>query len=301
MSPIEHICDGEGAWGDGVRLAGPAIHAFRETKSVLHESLREIGVLEGTDGVILHTLQNLLGRIEEQTEGMLVCMSTGCGAAAETVARTVVETSINFIYILKGHRAKRIFSFFRIYLREHGKRLDEWSAFVAAQHSGEAARTIQEIISSRREGLDALRGFAEQIAVECGFPDEPASYDWNKKLFERFKATGHSESYWTVYHRLSAATHGNAEDTIRWLLGICYRLIQQDEGPLLKLAEETVNYSAMMVRIAVRYYIEASIDLCVIYDLWAASKRLREISDEIGRAGLDLSVEAGVPTHGARL
>jgi hypothetical protein len=298
MSPIERICEKEQAWDDaGVSLAAPAIHAFRETRSVVGESIQTLGNFEGANGVIFHTLQNLLGRIEEQTEGMLVCLSTGCCAAAETIARTVVETSINFIYILRGHRANRIFSYFRIYLREHGKRLDEWSAFVTNEQSGEAARIIQEMISGRREGLSSLRAFAEQIAVECGFPDEPDSYDWNAKLFERFKATGHSASYWTVYHRLSASTHGNAEDTIRWLLGLFHRLERQDDEPLLKLASETVNYTAMMVRIAVRYYIEASIHVCIIYDLFEATKKLQKLFEDIAHSILALSDAAGAPKH----
>jgi hypothetical protein len=42
---------------------------------------------------------------------------------------------------------------------------------------------------------------------------------------------------------LSASTHGNAEDTIRWLLGLFHRLERQDDEPLLKLASETVNYT----------------------------------------------------------
>ena len=88
----------------------------------------------------------------------------------------------------------------------------------------------------------------------------------DSKLFDRFKATDHTDSYWTIYHRLSAATHGNAEETIRWLLGMYPLLDSGDDRLLTKVGIETVNYTAMMLRFAVRFYIESTVHKMCIRD-----------------------------------
>ncbi len=81
-----------------------------------------------------------------------------------------------------------------------------------------------------------------------------------------------NRDYLTSYHRLSSSSHINAEETIRWLIGTYYSVVGQDPQLSIKLACETVSYSAMMTGIAVAHYIEANI---------AAGRALKTKLDEV--------------------
>jgi len=296
MSPIEQLRACKGGIPEGVaEFADPAIDAFLSARQIVHNALHDFNDLEDQKGLIYHTLENLLGRLEEQTEGMLTCFVSGCPAAAETVARTVVETSVNLIYMARGDFLKRVFSYFRIYRREHGKRLDEWEAFIKAEHPIDVTRSINSMIQERRKALDSFREFSEKLADSCGFPENPNTADWEPKLFQRFKAIGDSVGYWTVYHRLSGATHGNAEDTIRWLMSKYHILQSGDDKLQTAMALENMAYTAMMLRISVRYYIHAAACTCAVLNLIEAANLLKPIFSGLTNSIDEIADAAGCP------
>ncbi len=63
---------------------------------------------------------------------MLVAMTTGSPASAEALGRIVVKSSVNLIFLAKRGDTATLVRFYRSWLDEHGKRLNQWTQLVQA-------------------------------------------------------------------------------------------------------------------------------------------------------------------------
>src|ERR1700743_3325551 len=76
-------------------LANPAVVALDTAHHIFAEAFDTAPEPKETAGLIRCALENFSNRLYEQAAGMLVCLGSGSAAAAETLARTVIEGAFN--------------------------------------------------------------------------------------------------------------------------------------------------------------------------------------------------------------
>jgi hypothetical protein len=276
-------------------LSEPAIEALESSKQLFTEAFSKSPLPEPTSGVWLRALENLSDRLYEQAVGMLICLGTGSAAAAETIGRTIIEGAFNLLYISSQHHKERLFSYFYQYLNEHNRKLDEWQNYEKTRPSEKNNFDILKAIEDRRQAHQAMYTFVEILREGLSLPSpESLTKHWPRSLFKRCEQIDRVVEYLTSYHRLSASSHINAEETIRWLLG--YYHASNDRYDIFeKLGLETINYSAMMSRISTLLYIESSAEVCRALDAPVEPKLLYWIITKLKQSISDISTSAGCP------
>ena len=96
-----------------------AVEAIYQANEIAMSYLGEIDPQENSTGFRIHSLLNLLGRVFEHTQAMLVALATRSPASSEALARIVVEGSVNVSYLAAKGNAGTLIRFFRTWLREH--------------------------------------------------------------------------------------------------------------------------------------------------------------------------------------
>jgi exonuclease VII large subunit len=283
----------------GASLAEPAIVALETSHEMFATAFDQAPLPKPTSEIALCALRNLSDRIYEQAVGMLVCLGTGPAAAAETVARTVIEGAFNLQFIVSQDLESRLFAFFHRYLREHGEKLDDWQREVMGRSPNPGHSFELKGIDDQRLVLQHLLKFVKELRSGLGLeqPEQLARY-WPHSLFKRCKETRASTDYLTSYHRLSASSHLNAEETIRWLLGHALTDSDQNQSFMRNLAMETVSYSAMMTRISVVHYLEATAATCRALDAAFDQTQLSKILLDLRTSVESISMDAGCPDSG---
>ena len=281
----------------GTSLAEPAIVPLEIASRIFTAAFDQTPTPQETSGIVLRALENLSDRLYEQAAGMLVCLGTGSAAAAETIARTVIEGAFNLLFIVSRDHEARLFAFFHRYLQEHDRKLREWQQFESTKAQTPEQTAILHAIAVRASAHQTISEFVKRLGEGLGFQQVNAlSQYWPNTLYERCEQINKAGQYLTSYHRLSASSHINAEETIRWLFGYYHAAIGQNAQLLQNLSLESVNYSAMITRIAVDHYIEASTATCC-----ALSADLDHISLRKTRSELHASIDTIAPATGAQL
>lgn len=283
----------------GASLAEPAIVALEKSHEMFAMAFDQAPLPKPTSGIAICALRNLSDRVYEQSVGMLVCLGTGSAAAAETVARTVIEGAFNLQFIVSKDHESRLFAFFHCYLREHGEKLDGWQRDLMERSPGSGQRFELKGIEDQRVVLQHMLKFVEDLRAGLGLdqPEQLARY-WPKSLSKRCKETKSSADYLTSYHRLSASSHLNAEETIRWLLGQALTDSGQNQSFMADLARETVSYSAMMTRIAVLHYIEATAATGQALDTKFDGTLIMKLRSDLQNSIESIAMNAGCPDPG---
>jgi hypothetical protein len=265
-----------------------AVEAIHEANEIAIAYLGEIDSQENSAGFRIHTLLNLLGRVFEHAQGMLVALATGSPASSEALARIVVEGSVNISYLASKGNSATLLLFFRAWLREHERKLSEWKSEIAGEPY---ASRVNAMIAERQGLVSDLQTFVNTIEESCSLSIENTTPEWPKSLFKRFEAINRQTDYYESYHRLSGASHITGEDTLTWLMALNLPNEQKH-----RLAVEAWAYSTMMSRISCTFFIDAVTAAVVAYgrmeknDLHACQERLAKAIHNIAR-------EAGVPMN----
>lgn len=278
-------------------LVEPAIVALDTAHHIFAVAFENAPEPEKASGMIRCALENLSNRLYEQAAGMLVCLGTGSAAAAETIARTVIEGAFNLQFIVTKDHEARLFAFFYQYLREHGRKLRDWQQLENTKQQTPEQRALVNAITERMSAHEIMSGFVKSLGKGHGFerPESVAQY-WPSSLYKRCEQMDKAGQYLTSYHRLSASSHINAEETIRWLFGIHYSAVGQDSRLPEKLSVETVSFSAMMTRIAVVHYIDANIATCRALNSKYDEVSIRETLTQLSKSIDAIASAAGAPT-----
>ncbi len=167
-------------------LAEPAIIALDSAHPVFAAAFGDAPEPKDTSGMILCALENLSNRLYEQAAGMLVCLGTGSAAAAETVARTVIEGAFNFQFIASQSHEARLFAFFCQYLKEHDRKLREWKNLEGSKtQTPEQAvilKGISERLSTHQKMSEFVKSLGEGLGFECS---ETVLQHWPSSLYKR--------------------------------------------------------------------------------------------------------------------
>ena len=178
-----------------------ALEAVYEANKISENFIGNIDNKTNKDGLVVHSHLNILGRIFEQTQGMLVCISTNCPTSAEAIARVVVEGSINLIYMSERGSAATLIGFFDSWLSEHKRKLQEWKE---ASLGKEYENYVSPMITERLDLVLSYEAYLNIIVSSCNIERKPHREVWPKSLFERFRELGRENDYYESYHRLSA-------------------------------------------------------------------------------------------------
>lgn len=263
-----------------------AVEAIYQANEIAMSYLGEIDPQENSTGFRIHSLLNLLGRVFEHAQAMLVALATRSPASSEALARIVVEGSVNVSYLAAKGNAATLVRFFRTWLREHERKLSEWKTEIA--HESYGAR-VTSMIEERQQLVVGLTTYLDQVEVHCSLKNVQDVPDWPKSLFKRFEALGRQTDYYESYHRLSGSSHISGEDTLTWLLAL--------DLPAKKkhaLAVEAWAYSTMMTRIACTFFVDAVASSVIAYGR-LENADLRACKESLGKAVAEIAKQAGVP------
>lgn len=263
-----------------------AVNSIYAANKIAFSYLGDIEPKNNNEGFRIHTLLNLLGRIFEHAQAMLVSLATGSPASSEALARIVVEGSANVMYLASRGDSGTLIKFFRTWLCEHEKRLVDWRHKIQDK---EDASKVMAMIDERMQLTAELQQFISYSEVQCGIDVSASSTEWPKKLFNRFEALGRETDYYTSYHRLSGASHITGEDTITWLMSL-----NMPDELRHRMGKEAWSYSIMMTRIASTFFVDA-VSACVISHGRTMNDDLQNCRRGLEKAAHEIAREAGVP------
>lgn len=266
-----------------------AIEAVHTAGEMGIDYLKNVDPQNAAAGFRIHSLINLLGRVFEHAQAMLVALSTGSPSSSEALARIVVEGSINIIYLATLGDAATLLKFFRVWTNEHVRKLAELNAEVEGKSYADRVRAM---IEERRQLVVGLERFISEVETQCSIVVMPSTADWHKSIFKRFEALGRQTDYYESYHRLSGASHLTGEDTLMWLLAL-----QAPGQHLYRIGKEAWAYSTMMSRIASTFFVDAII-ACVISYGRINNEDLAMCQRSLWKSIGEIAKEAGVPEAG---
>jgi hypothetical protein len=230
-------------------------------------------------------LLNMFHRNFELVEAGVVAFVTGCGSAAEVTARAAVESSVNLAYIVAGVPKDRLRAYFEHYFQAGDRQLKTWQR-ESSTLSESDARVQQRGIEKRQRANGALRDFITGVFG-------PAQELWPVQIEHRFKALDHALGYRTFYARMSAEVHGDAEETIRYLVGEL-----QDQHVFEAMALETVLTTRLYIHYAASCFLRAAIMYAGRYALHDAVSALRgqleAVQAELMQIGSQLDSDGGL-------
>lgn len=263
-----------------------AVEAIYQANEVAMSYLGEIDPQESSAGFRIHSLLNLLGRVFEHAQAMLVALATRSPASSEALARIVVEGSVNIAYLAAKGNAATLICFFRAWLREHERKLSEWKIEIANEPNG---TRVTSMIEERQQLIVGLTTYLDQVEEHCSLKNVQDVPDWPNSLFKRFEALGRQTDYYESYHRLSGSSHISGEDTLTWLLAL-----DLPHERRRQLAVEAWAYSTMMTRIACTFFIDAVASSVIAYGRLENSD-LRVCKESLAKAAAEIAKQAGVP------
>lgn len=266
-----------------------AIECMSEAHTLSYNYLTEIDTKSQKESFTLLTHLNLISRIYEQIEGMLCCIATEAFTSAEVLARVVQESSINLMYMVLCGDERTIAVYMSKWYDEHLKKLNSWKSDIKNKPY---ESQVTSLIDSR---ISTMEYYATYIAlVKKEIPVSIDQYDalWPKQLFKRFEALERTESYFSIYHRLSGSAHMSAEDTITFMMQLQYPL---DIQKLLSF--EAISYSVMMSRIVIHTFVETLAACCIKYHMTDdfIMVKFKELLEKISSSVEEISKNAGVP------
>lgn len=238
-------------------------------------------VFEQDAGVGL--LWQLYERCTEQVQGALVAMATACPASSEVLARVSLEATVTIRYIL-GDRNPRLASYLVDHVVQAERQERQWRK-AAEQLQGEEKAVYLAACDYRMQGVTAMKSFVGMLSAELvqsgGVPSWP-------NIGSRFEAIGGGLAYRTFYARLCTATHFDAEETLRYVIG-------KTTSPEMyeKMAVETVMFSRFMLAEAVRAYAEAGKEYATSYSMGAAIETCSLAEGRMRFHSLNLSRHVG--------
>ena len=109
------------------------VHAKLEVDSALSSKAEALNS-KPSFGLLL----SMLDRAFEHVEGSIVAFITGSPASSEVIARTVVESALNIMYILDKDLNNGLIQYFSSYINQERKELKRWSELTKKMNEKES-------------------------------------------------------------------------------------------------------------------------------------------------------------------
>lgn len=264
-----------------------AVEAVYEAQKIGSAYLLEVDPPSAKDGFRIQAFLNLMSRIYEHTQAMLVALATGSPASCEALGRIVLEGSINLMYLATLGNASTLAAFFDSWIQEHEKKLAEWDRRLQGTPYAEP---VGRMIAARQHIISGYVRYLDVVKDQCEIVDAHSTYLWPSSMLKRFEALGRATDYYESYHRLSGATHSTGEDTLNFLMV----MLTDDREHMQKVAAEAWAYSTMMSRLVCTFYVEA-VAACLIAYERPDNEDLQVLRGKLVKAVHELTKAAGVP------
>lgn len=263
-----------------------AINAIYESQDIGFNYLGNIDAQHEKEGIRIHSFLNLMSRIFEHAQAMLVAIATGSFTSAEALARIVVEGSINLMYLALHGDTGTLINYFQSWVNEHEKKLKEWKKKIEAKPY---ANEVGKMIDARMDVVIGFKNYIDILKERCEINSQSSSLPWPPILFQRFSTLNLETDYYESYHRLSGSSHITSEDTLLWLISL-----NLEPEQIQKMGVEARAYSVMMSRMASKFFVEA-VAACVISHGRKNNDDLQEHRRKLAQAIHEIASKAGVP------
>jgi Family of unknown function (DUF5677) len=230
-------------------------------------------------------LFNMLNRNFEVVEGAVVAFLSECGPTAELSSRAAIEFAASLMYILRGDRRLRLMAYFDDYITGVRLQVKRWRDTIVklpVAHREDHTKAVAQ----REQANEALGGMVEQMRESFGVSAQREVWP---SVAGRFEAIGASDHYRTVYARLSSQTHSDAEETLRYFVGVT----SGSEELMNKMGVETIELTRMMLLFAVSDFVKASILFACVHDWSEYIAKLRAALLELDACLLEVSPKIG--------
>ncbi|MDD3595591.1 DUF5677 domain-containing protein [Sulfuricurvum sp.] len=245
-------------WENGRMMIEVLINTHQSLEKAYTSTSESVLSSEPSIGGIFQVTERAL----EQAFGALVAYSCKCAPTAELAARTCMEKSINVMYILNGDRTSKFLAWIRSYLELSIRQIDDWKK-AAIEEYGELTEFHETAIRRRLEAITTLQSIhqeSENGLREIGIDFNPIER-WPSKISKRFSDVGESTMYATGYARMSSQVHGDAEDTLNYML----LSVSDDEDLKMNMALETLAFTEYCIFLGVLYYLKSVKDFQQVF------------------------------------
>lgn len=255
------------------------IRAKLEVDSVLSSHTDALIDNEPTFGLLL----SMLGRVFEHVEGSIVAFITGSPASAEVIARTVVESALNVMYILDNDRNNSHVQYFSSYINQERKELKHWSELT--QKMNETDSGFHKLcINLKEQHINNIETCVKNHKIQIGSNNNICTWP---KIYERFQKLGCETDYRVLYAAMCSQTHNDAEDTLNYF----FHVTSGNRESLEQCAIQTVNFSRFLMYQGIRYYLKAAHCYALCFKLDDAIPALNESRDAISEMLLKISAD----------
>lgn len=201
----------------------------------------------------------LINRIHEQLSGSLISICTKNHASSEILSRTAIESAVNVLYFFKDDTESKVLAWLKKYIEEDKQHIQDWDQSLKTQ---DEQQIHAPRIKARRESSQIKEKFIHQYISEIKqILQIDDSLRLPQKIFKKFKDIGEETTYHTVYTRLSAMTHLNAEDTISYMIAKVYGDKEQQQ----QMGLEHCAFSEYMCHYAILFYARTIEQFCIKY------------------------------------
>jgi hypothetical protein len=238
--------------------------------------------LEASDEQTQAILKYMLTRIYDRIKAAIVSFSMNIPEASDAISRTVVEGSVDIIYIIMGNRVERLAVYFANYIDSERAEINKW----IEETRKSQPQILKNVEASSKNRLDILKTI-ESYVKNTEF-ESPSKRKW-PNVYDRFKELKLETEYRTVYSTLSAQIHIDAEEVLRYM--ISYSI---DKHYLVdRTIAESRAFSRLLLLVSVEYYLRASLAFAICFSLRQSEHMINvgmnEIDEEINQARVRLS------------
>lgn len=228
-------------------------------------------------------LLSMLDRAFEHVEGSILAFITGSPASSEVIARTVVESALNIMYILDNDPINGLIQYFSSYINQERKELKRWLELTKKMNEKDSK--IHHLhINQKEQALNKLEIFINNCKNQIG--NNNSICDW-PNIFTRFQILGFEIDYRTLYAAMCSQTHNDAED----LLNYFFFVASGNRKLLEQCGIETVNFSRFLMYSGIDYYLEAARRYAICFKLDDALPILNQSKDEVSKLRLKVIVD----------
>lgn len=231
-------------------------------------------------------LREMLNRVFEHVIASVVAYTTNSTASVEAIARVVVESAINTMYILDEDRLSKLSRYFLHYVDNERKEIERWRKSLESLDNAQA-KVHEEAINRKASGMDITAAFAEKYAKENDLPLSDRSWP---NIAERFRALGMEVEYRTTYASLCSQIHNDPEDLLNYYISASF----DNDYIHQYIAFNAARFSRLSLYQGVKFYLEAASRYVSCFDLDEVVPFIDSAKEDIENAAL--AVIANTPS-----
>jgi hypothetical protein len=219
-------------------------------------------------------LLSMLHRVFENTEGVIISYFTGCWSSVEILARVVMESSVNVMYVLDCNKSDRLTQYLNYYFNECEKRINKYLNEIDSIPDSEKTDFFQAAERSRKI-LKERKKYLFKILKTDNIHSNTDKSSW-LNAYDRFKYFNLQVDYRQYYSTLSSQVHNDAESLIDYIL---FKSIQGIDNNIK--VKEVHNWIRLYSYIALKYLSLATSKYSAAYGLDNSKQYAEHIEETV--------------------